>query len=859
MKKTYQLKTNAFKGEQQVIDVAPVIGKAPVKVQAAAGARYELIDSATKAAPDNIRAMRKGKNLQIFFDGDTEPGAVIENFYQAHTDNLPTLVGRTEQGALYEYIPESAAPSAVVSQLGDTGNAYGMALGGQELAASGAAVGLLAAPLVAGFSPLLLGAGVLGAAALAGGGGGGGTGGTSGGGAAVKPNGGNALGLSIDLDKDNNGYINSTEKGTATTTSITATFDPTKVVAGQVLNFSDGVTTKTYALTAADVAAGKVTITGWALPTEGNVLTVKATLTDGANATPEASDSANLDTTSPNDSKTVGLKVNLDSNADGTINGSEKGPANTTDLTATFDKTKVMVGDKITFSDGNSSKDVTLTAADVAAGKVTSSGWALPAENGTSTYTAVLSDAAGNTTPKAEQSVKLDAVVESLKTALSIDPITGDNLLSVGEQTAAPTITVTGKVTGTYAGGDTVTLLVNNKAFTGNAGADGKFSINIPTADLGADADRQIEGSVTGGNGGQPATAAQQYAVESANTTGNVTALMIDPVTADNILNLEESKNSATTSIDLTGKVSGKFATGDTVSLLVNNKTFTGTVDADGVYKIAVLKDDLLMDGDTTVDAFVTGTGGTSAKAMQNYGVDTTIADNIKLYIDLDTGNDTKYSNDGYINKNEKANNDTTSLTAVFDKSTVSIGDVVTFTNIDTKEIKSVSLTAEMIAEGKVTSTGWTLPNEGSKLNVEAVMKDAAGNSSAVAKDSAALDTLVMNFGQLSIVKDNGDGSTNNPMTLLQGLNNTPSVIFKEPTQALEAGKYELHLGKNVIEQISSDGKLNITTSAAVSEVQGKDIYLEFWDVAGNHSTTYLTTNSDINYYKVPAGIQFMV
>ena len=172
MRKTYQLKTNAIKGEQQVIDVTPAMGKTPVKVPAAAGARYELIDSATKAAPDNIRAMRKGKNLQIFFDGDTEPGAVIENFYQAHTDNLPTLVGRTEQGVLYEYIPESAAPSAVVSQLGDTGNAYGMALGGQELAASGAAVGLLAAPLVAGFSPLLLGAGVLGAAALAGGGGG---------------------------------------------------------------------------------------------------------------------------------------------------------------------------------------------------------------------------------------------------------------------------------------------------------------------------------------------------------------------------------------------------------------------------------------------------------------------------------------------------------------------------------------------------------------------------------------------------------------------------------------------------------------------------------------------------------------
>lgn len=834
MKKTYQLKTNAIKGEQQVIDVTPAMGKTPVKVPAAAGARYELIDSATKAAPDNIRAMRKGKNLQIFFDGDTEPGAVIENFYQAHIDNLPTLVGRTEQGVLYEYIPESAAPSAVVSQLGDTGNAYGMALGGQELTASGAAVGLLAAPLVAGFSPLLLGAGVLGAAALAGGGGGGGTGGTSGGGAAVKPNGGNALGLSIDLDKDNNGYINSTEKGTATTTSITATFDPTKVVAGQVLNFSDGVTTKTYALTAADVAAGKVTITGWALPAEGNVLTVKATLTDGANATPEASDSANLDTTSPNDSKTVGLKVNLDSNADGTINESEKGPANTTDLTATFDKTKVMVGDKITFSDGSNSKEVTLTAADVDAGKVTSSGWALPGEEGYKTYTAMLSDAAGNTTPKAEQSVKLDGVVESLKTALSIDPITGDNLLSMDEQKSA-TVTVTGKVTGTFSVDDVVTLLVNNNTFTGKAGADGKFSINIPTADLGADADRQIEGSVTGGNGGQPATAAQHYALETANTTGQVTMIFIDPVTADNILNIKESENSATTSIDVTGKVTGKFAAGDTVSLLVNNKTFTGTVVADGTYKIAVLKDDLLMDGDTTVDAFVTGTGGTSAKAMQNYGVDTTIPSTLKLFIDLDK------DDNGYINGAEKST--ATSLTADFSaaKEMVSVGDVLTF-KIGTAT-QDVTIDQTMLQNGKVTLSGWdkeVLPAEGNALAASVMLKDVAGNATGWFNDTAILD-----FTGMAFTGQKPDLDTTTSKTILKGIEFSHKMT-EDGSFSLSVGSF-LYTGKIVNGVTHYDpAPKNFTSEITVT---GKEVQLFFTDLAGNQTTSIYDAGTGNSVY----------
>ena len=167
MKKTYQLKTNAIKGEPQVIDIAPATGKAPVTVPAAAGARYELIDAQTRSGPDNVRVQRKGKNLQVFFDGDTEAGVVIEDFYQVHTDSTPTLVGRTDQGTFYEYIPEIAAPSAIVTNLNDTGVAYGVALGGQELAAtSGAAIGALV-PLVGAFSPLLVGGAALGAAALA--------------------------------------------------------------------------------------------------------------------------------------------------------------------------------------------------------------------------------------------------------------------------------------------------------------------------------------------------------------------------------------------------------------------------------------------------------------------------------------------------------------------------------------------------------------------------------------------------------------------------------------------------------------------------------------------------------------------
>jgi hypothetical protein len=169
-----------------------------------------------------------------------------------------------------------------------------------------------------------------------------------------------------------------------------------------------------------------------------------------------------------------------------------------------------------------------------------------------------------------------------LKTALSIDPIAGDNVITPTEG-GTTTTAVTGKVTGQFAAGDTVTLVVNGKSFTGAVGANGSYSINVPTADLKADGDTLIEGSVTG-TGGDRATAAQDYVVE-ATATATQTALSIDPVTADNLISATEGGFSQ---IAVTGKVSGKFSAGDTVTLVVNGKSFTGTVGANGSYSINV-------------------------------------------------------------------------------------------------------------------------------------------------------------------------------------------------------------------------------------------------------------------------------
>ncbi|UTV28636.1 Ig-like domain-containing protein [Photobacterium atrarenae] len=241
-------------------------------------------------------------------------------------------------------------------------------------------------------------------------------------------------------------------------------------------------------------------------------------------------------------------------------------------------------------------------------------------------------DKAGNTdTATTSEGYSVDTEVTDLAIELDAN-ITEDDVINAAE--AGQDIPVTGKVTGEFNEDDTVTLTVNEKPFTGTVDKDGNFSINVPGADLVADGDKVIDASITttdkAGNT-DTATTSEGYSVDT-----EVTDLAIEldaNITEDDVINAAEAGQD----IPVTGKVTGEFNEDDTVTLTVNEKPFTGTVDKDGNFSINVPGADLVADGDKVIDASITTTdkaGNTdTATTSEGYSVDTEVTD---LAIELD-------------------------------------------------------------------------------------------------------------------------------------------------------------------------------------------------------------------------------
>jgi VCBS repeat-containing protein len=350
-------------------------------------------------------------------------------------------------------------------------------------------------------------------------------------------------------------------------------------------------------------------------------------------------------------------------------------------------------------------------------------------------------DAAGNSaTFGAARPYVVDvAGPDSTTTALSVNVVSLDDTINTADA-AVPNTTITGTASGTFRAGDVVTLTINGKTFTVSVDAQGVYSIAVPTADLVADGDKTIDASIAAhdlaGNVGTISTT-HHYLVDTVGPNDGTTSIIVNPIATDDIINNAEAGIATTT---VTGKVSGEFRVGDAVTITVNGNSSVGTVlDADGNYSIGVATADLVAETGRTFTATVAArdaAGNTgNVSTVHRYVVDTNVPNGgaaLGLTIDADA------NNDGTINYVELNGANTLTVTATFDPTKATVGDIVTFTPVGGTAV-SVTLTQAMVTAGRV-STNFATPADGATLDVTAVMRDSAGNATTPAQDTAVIN-----------------------------------------------------------------------------------------------------------------------
>ncbi|MGY4004133.1 retention module-containing protein, partial [Aeromonas sanarellii] len=318
---------------------------------------------------------------------------------------------------------------------------------------------------------------------------------------------------------------------------------------------------------------------------------VTASVTDPAGNTGTGSDDGSVDTTAPS------VTVNA--------------PDNTSDSTPTITgTTNAAPGSAVTLTvtDANGNQQ-TLTATVQPDGSY-STDVLTPLPDGGYEVTAKVTDPAGNTGSATD-----DGSVDTTATiTVSLDEVNGGN---VGNAPISGTSDV--------GPGRTVTLIItdaNGKSVTVTAQTDADGSYQT-TADLSglADGNLVVDASVTDGAGNRASATDDTTLLDTTPPEARIT--LDADITADDVINAAETRQD----IAITGKVGGDVRVGDTVTLTVNGKTFTGLVLADKSFSIDVPGADLVADGGKAINASVTTTdaAGNSATATdsEGYGVDT--------------------------------------------------------------------------------------------------------------------------------------------------------------------------------------------------------------------------------------------
>ncbi|HGH4649194.1 Ig-like domain-containing protein [Enterobacter cloacae subsp. cloacae] len=412
------------------------------------------------------------------------------------------------------------------------------------------------------------------------------------------------------IEHGQNLIITGTSEGLSAGSALTVTVNG-KTYAATVL--ADG--TWTAAIPAADVSAlnaGTVTVTVDGQSSAGNPMTISHDVTV--------------------DLATVAISIDAIA-TDDVINAAEKGA----DLVLSGSTTNVEENQTVYITFGGKSYTATVDASGNWTATVPSADLG-SLKDGDASVQVSVTNVNGNSA-SAGREYSVDATAPTV----SIEIVSDNNIINALE--AQQDLDING-VTNAEAG-QTVTVTLNGVDYTTTVQANGNWSVTVPSADLGSmvDGNYTISAAVSD-KAGNPASADRDVLVDI-----TVPQLTINTVSDDDVINSAEHAQA----LMVTGSVTGAEA-GDVVTVTINNKSYTATVDASGNWSVGVPAADVsaLTAGDYTITAALTDKAGNSNSATHDVEVNLSAP---VLTIDTVSGDDV-------INSTEKTQDLTITGTA---------------------------------------------------------------------------------------------------------------------------------------------------------------------------------------------------
>ncbi len=438
--------------------------------------------------------------------------------------------------------------------------------------------------------------------------------------------------------------------------------------------------------------------------------------------------------------------------------------------------------------------------------------------DGTYTYSATVSDTAGNSTTASGQ-VTLDANIANLP-VLTVNAVTGNNIIDGAEIKAAQILSGSSL---NLEAGQTVTVILNGKTYLTTVNNQGHWQVNVPATDLAQLAQGQHALEVSAQDkSGNPVEATHTFEVNTA-----LSGIAIDPVTGDDKLNQSEVAQNIT----VTGS-SQNVAAGTTVTLSLHGKTYTGTTTADGTWSVLLPAADLqqLVDGTTTITFSTVDSAGNTLSGSHAIGVFIHTLPNATL---------APVFGDGVLNATEAGSTQTlsgsTGITTPGQTVTVTLGGTEHTATVTPTGSWSVTLPPSALQ---------ALPDGSTPVSI--VVKDAAGNQSTL--------TQTVTVDRTPPTLTLGNLATDNILNQSEVL--TAQTLTGSASTA-EAGRTVTVTfnGKSYSGIVGSDGQWSIALSTADLGALSDGTYTlsaTLSDAAGNSSTVTRTITVDASAQHAP-------